>query len=163
MFSFNKVPYSPPIDRNSNIILPMRGSKGALILGDLTAAISEKNLQKRGIFSVLTVALNLFISYETEAISHKILPAEDYEEYELSVHFEESFDFIEKGLEKGSVLVHCAAGISRSSTIVIAYLMKKNRWSVDDAFNFVKTKRKIISPNAGFMNQLRIYQKDLGI
>ena len=163
MFSFNKVPYSPPIDRNSNIIIPMEGSKGALILGDFIAALNEKNLQKRGIFSVLTVAFNLFISYKTENISHKILPAEDCDEYDLSVHFEESFDFIENALEKGSVLVHCAAGVSRSSTIVIAYLMKKNRWSTDEAFDFVKTKRKIISPNAGFMRQLRIYQKDLGI
>lgn len=163
MFSFHKIPYSIPLDRNSNVILPMEEKKGALILGDFVAALNEKNLQKRGIFSVLTVAFNLFISYKTEAISHKILPAEDCEEYDLSVYFEESFNFIENALEKGSVLVHCAAGMSRSATIVIAYLMKKNRWNVDEAFDFVKKRRKIISPNAGFMRQLRIYQKDLNI
>jgi protein-tyrosine phosphatase len=39
-------------------------------------------------------------------------------------HFEEAFEFINKGMESGCVLVHCNAGISRAATIVIAYLMK---------------------------------------
>lgn len=43
------------------------------------------------------------------------------------------------------------AGVSRSATIVIAYLMKKRKLSYDDAFKFVKTRRVIVWPNDGFI------------
>jgi len=46
--------------------------------------------------------------------------------------------------------VHCAAGVSRSASIVIAYLMKINHWTFENAYSFVKSKRKIIDPNFGF-------------
>lgn len=52
------------------------------------------------------------------------------------------------------VLVNCFAGVSRSATIVIAYLMYKNKWGFEDAFSFVKSKRNIINPNYGFVCQL---------
>jgi hypothetical protein len=46
------------------------------------------------------------------------------------------------------------AGISRSATIVIAYLMKRRQMTLRQAFLFVKERRSIISPNEGFMAQL---------
>jgi len=52
------------------------------------------------------------------------------------------------------VLVNCFAGVSRSTTIVIAYLMYKNKWSVYDAISYVRCKRFIIEPNYGFICQL---------
>jgi len=39
--------------------------------------------------------------------------------------FDKTYELIENGLGKGNVLVHCAAGISRSSTIVCAYMIRK--------------------------------------
>ncbi len=56
-----------------------------------------------------------------------------------------------------------AAGISRSVSFVIAYLMKENMWKYDEAYNFVKSKRKTISPNSGFIQQLMRYEVTLGI
>ncbi len=59
----------------------------------------------------------------------------------------------------GKVLVHCQMGISRSPTIVIAYLMKRNDLTYDMAFNEVKLKRSIIDPNILFLSQLCDYER----
>lgn len=54
----------------------------------------------------------------------------------------------------GRVLVHCQAGISRSATICLAYLIQSHRVRLDEAFDFVKRRRGVISPNFSFMGQL---------
>ena len=61
----------------------------------------------------------------------------------------------------GRVFVHCHAGISRSATVCIAYLMQQKQMTLNDAYSFVKSKRPIISPNLHFMGQLMVYQQNL--
>ena len=56
--------------------------------------------------------------------------------------------------ENGRVLIHCQAGVSRSATITIAYLMYHTTLSMHEAFRFVKSRRAIVSPNFNFMGQL---------
>ena len=56
-----------------------------------------------------------------------------------------------------------AAGVSRSASLVIAYLMKENNWKYEESFKFVKSKRSKIFPNLGFTNQLKCYEITLGI
>ena len=59
------------------------------------------------------------------------------------------------------VLVHCHAGVSRSATIVIAYIMKHTQLNMHDAYTFVKDRRTIISPNFNFLGQLHLFEQDL--
>jgi protein-tyrosine phosphatase len=63
--------------------------------------------------------------------------------------------------ERGNVLVHCYAGVSRSASIVIAYFMHKHKLSLLDAMKLVKSKRSCISPNVGFLLQLKEFEKEL--
>ena len=70
--------------------------------------------------------------------------------------FYECIKFIENVREKGGrVLVHCIQGISRSVSLVMAYLIFTKKISYDKAFNLVQQKREISSPNFGFSIQLQ--------
>lgn len=60
-------------------------------------------------------------------------------------------------------MVHCYAGVSRSSAITIAYLMYKYRWSLQKTLRFVIHKRVVAKPNDGFMKQLQDVEKKLFI
>lgn len=52
------------------------------------------------------------------------------------------------------VFVHCAVGVSRSASLVLAYLMIHHRYTLLEAINKVKERRWIF-PNKGFLKQLR--------
>ena len=61
--------------------------------------------------------------------------------------------------KENNVLVHCSAGISRSPTLVLAYMMKKNHWTLDEAFDRMRKLRQIVDPNMSFIIQLREWEK----
>jgi protein-tyrosine phosphatase len=71
--------------------------------------------------------------------------------------------FIEEARKKGKVLVHCAAGISRSSALVAAYIMKLKHIPYDSAMEIVRNKHLIAFPNSGYSRQLVEYQEELKI
>ena len=86
------------------------------------------------------------------------IPVFDNRGEDLLQYMDQSFRFIEEGKHYGGVLVHCHKGVSRSSSFVIGYLMKKNAMSLDEALSYVKTIRPIVMPNLAFMAQLRAYE-----
>jgi protein-tyrosine phosphatase len=70
--------------------------------------------------------------------------------------------FMDSFLERNNkVFVNCYAGVSRSASIVIAYLMYKKNMSFIQAFEYLKMKRPIISPNLSFRDQLSSLEKPL--
>ncbi|PHU18540.1 Protein-tyrosine-phosphatase MKP1 [Capsicum chinense] len=70
------------------------------------------------------------------------------------------FDYFEDVREQhGRVFVHCYQGVSRSTSLVIGYLMWREGQSFDDAFEYVKAARGIADPNIGFACQLLQFQK----
>lgn len=71
-------------------------------------------------------------------------------------YFEKVNDFIDSHKK---VLIHCIAGISRSASFTIAYLMSRKQFSLINAIKHIKNKRSIIRPNDGFLLQLVIYEK----
>ncbi|WP_272946397.1 dual specificity protein phosphatase family protein [Candidatus Protochlamydia amoebophila] len=91
---------------------------------------------------------------------HLMIP--DKMDINISQHFVELHQFIKEGtIEKHKVLVHCEAGISRSSTVLIFYLMKEHSLNLKDAYIHVRSKKENIRPNQSFFQQLINYEKSL--
>ena len=68
---------------------------------------------------------------------------------------EEGSKWIENEIAKGKkVFVHCYYGISRSSTLVLHYLMTRCEMKLKEAFDFLRAKRPIVCPTFGFMKGL---------
>eukprot|EP01114_Cavostelium_apophysatum_P011070 TRINITY_DN25245_c0_g1_i1.p1 TRINITY_DN25245_c0_g1~~TRINITY_DN25245_c0_g1_i1.p1 ORF type:complete len:297 (-),score=34.59 TRINITY_DN25245_c0_g1_i1:2-841(-) len=127
----------------------------------MDVARNVTTLRSKGITHVLTVARECAFYgtlYAGEVgITHKVLPLEDDPTEFILRHFDETYKFIEEGRKQGGVLVHCMAGISRSASVVIAFIMKLNKSQYEETMLLVKKKRGIVFPNEGFQRQLQLY------
>ena len=151
-------PYVEPCIENApaSQVLPF------LILGNERDSSNAELLRELGVTHILNVTSHLPNHFEKDGLVYKRLPATDSCHQNLSQYFQEAFAFIDSVAEaNGKVLIHCQAGVSRSATITIAYIMRKTQMSMVDAYKFVKTKRVIIAPNFNFMGQLLEFEKTL--
>ena len=79
----------------------------------------------------------------------------DVESQEMTSAITRGVDFMTEACRSGGkVLVHCAAGISRSTTTVLAFLMRTRGMTLINAFALTRNKRPVVWPNDGFMSQL---------
>ncbi|XDV38887.1 hypothetical protein PO909_008211 [Leuciscus waleckii] len=134
-----------------------------LFLGNERDAEDLNLLLRLNIGFVVNVTTHLPLYHlDTGLVRYKRLPATDNSKQNLRQYFEEVFEFIEEAHQCGrGVLVHCQAGVSRSATIVIAYLMKHTLMTMTDAYKYVRGRRPIVSPNLNFMGQLLEFERDL--
>lgn len=143
-----------------SLILEPSKELGGLYLGNHHNAQDPEFLESANITAILDVAG--FDRKYSKKISYKSVPAFDYEGFDMSVFFEECFEFIHEYRVQGrNVFVHCQAGMSRSPTIVIGYLLKNEGMDYETAFEFVKKRRARIGPNKGFRTQLKNYYEAL--
>lgn len=90
------------------------------------------------------------------------LQVSDTTEDDLYSKFEMACKFLDNHkAENKVVLVFSNLGISRSATIVIAYLMKVNNWSLKEAYNHTKRCCHTVRPNRGFIEQLSKWEQIL--
>eukprot|EP00026_Physarum_polycephalum_P007158 Phypoly_transcript_07214.p1 GENE.Phypoly_transcript_07214~~Phypoly_transcript_07214.p1 ORF type:complete len:492 (+),score=47.51 Phypoly_transcript_07214:58-1533(+) len=99
-----------------------------LFLGGVSAARDKYTLKRLGIKRVLTVA-EIDPLHAGEFV-YKVVRVDDHADQDLSAFFEECRQFISGGIQDGGVLVHCAAGVSRSATMVIMYVMAVRHLSI---------------------------------
>jgi len=150
-----------PYHANISEILP-----GFLFLSNIMLLQHKKYLggaKIKYILSIVTDSVYAEIQEDINAlVKVKHIPMEDISDVEISKYFQEAHDFIEEARANDcKILVHCEGGISRSPTIVIAYLMKYHKMTLKEAMEHVSEKRPIISPNLGFMNELRKFEAAL--
>lgn len=140
---------------------------GYLYLGGKQDAKAKNLLQQLKIKYIMNVTPPRALDPESgcpsffekdKAFVYKRIPVFDNRGEDLLQYMDQSYRFIEEGKHYGGVLVHCHKGVSRSSTFVLGYLMKKNGMTLVEALEYVKTIRPIVMPNLAFMAQLRAYE-----
>jgi protein-tyrosine phosphatase len=128
-----------------------------LYFGNKILAKDETRLRKLGIKSIIDL-----INYENS--SQEIKHSKDFNFLHLSIEdvptnnadwAEEGSTFIEEQIKNNNpVYVHCSQGISRSSTLIMHYLMTREKQNLKTAFFKLKDLRNIIDPTTGFMKSL---------
>ncbi|KAG6333939.1 hypothetical protein ID866_5150 [Astraeus odoratus] len=127
-----------------------------LWIGDLPSALDVEGLKAKKIFSVLT-AMRGKVTINATFNKYQI-NIDDSVDEDVLVHFLPSISFIQRELDRGrGVLVHCQAGVSRSATIVTAYLMYSRKLDVSTALEMLRKVRPSVEPNEGFLYQLEVF------
>ncbi|XP_019334563.1 dual specificity protein phosphatase 9 [Alligator mississippiensis] len=136
-----------------------------LYLGGARDAADHEALARLGIRYVLNVTPNLpNLFAEHGGFHYKQIPISDHWSQNLARFFPEAIAFIdEAAAQQCGVLVHCLAGVSRSVTVTVAYLMQRLRLSLNDAYDLVKRKKADASPNFNFLGQLLDFERQLGL
>lgn len=126
-----------------------------LYLSDYKSSINYPLLLNHGIKQILTIGREL-PTHKTNLFKTMHIWLDDLPEELISRYFSPCHSFI----AQAPTLVHCYAGISRSSTIVISYLIKHKDFTLKNALEHCRNIRPIVNPNIGFLNQLESYEKD---
>lgn len=140
-----------------NWILPNK-----LAVGNMDSAANEEWLVKNKIGGIVSVRGRLSkppTFYKKLHIQVLHIPVSDSEDTNLGKYFPLVYAFIERVFASGkSVLINCYAGMSRSTTLITSYLMRKQHLTADKAMKMVKSKRPCFDPNPGFVKQLYRYE-----
>lgn len=158
---FFTVPFTPKDSYNE--VYP------GIIIGNGDYAKNKEELKRVGITHVVNCAkgtgpglIDTNASFFKDvAIQFLGLQAKDILTYDISKHFEKAANFIDQALSRGGkVFVHCNKGISRSATVVLAFLMMKRGMNFMAAVKAVRAKREVM-PNDGFLRLLAILNYEL--
>ncbi|XP_023653666.2 dual specificity protein phosphatase 14 [Paramormyrops kingsleyae] len=131
----------------------------SLFLGSAESAMDQMLVSRKHI----TLIINATVTHTCPAyrgVECIRIAVADLPHARLGDHFERVADRIHNN-RAGSTLVHCAAGMSRSPALVMAYLMRYRGVTLRQAHHWVRDRRPHICLNAGFWRQLLQYEKQL--
>lgn len=124
-----------------------------LYLGSQDCCV-ENVLKKYNVTSVLSIGIE--VPMKCADVTYKYVPCLDLPEANLEHSLRKCIPFIQQAkCQNRNILVHCNAGVSRSASVIIGYLILVEGYSYVEAYNIVKNARNCIQPNTGFEKQLR--------
>jgi len=133
-----------------------------LYFGGINSTQSKSCLSEFEITHVLSMCYETIAQFE--GVVYKKFEVTDDPSEIIKRYFSETTKYIHETISDGkTILVHCNRGVSRSASVVIAFVMWKFTWKFEKAFDYVRQKRDVIYPNNGFVKQLEEYEKDLDI
>eukprot|EP00826_Nyctotherus_ovalis_P058114 TRINITY_DN7968_c0_g1_i15.p1 TRINITY_DN7968_c0_g1~~TRINITY_DN7968_c0_g1_i15.p1 ORF type:complete len:159 (+),score=55.21 TRINITY_DN7968_c0_g1_i15:91-567(+) len=132
-----------------------------LYISDCFAASDETELLKNKIAYVVNAS---GVPITTKGRKYLHIQVSDSEAENIKKYFKSCIDFVEEGRSAGkAVLINCAAGISRSSSLTLAYMMYKKKEGLNECLAELKKCRPVVWPNQGFYKQLQEFEKELGL
>ncbi|KAJ8590474.1 phosphotyrosine protein [Rhizopogon salebrosus TDB-379] len=134
-----------------------------LYVSDLCFAENPVALATLGVTHILS-AMRGYVAIPHDLPIHRAqYPLEDLPFSELAAHLPSTTAFIRSALHdpNARVLVHCMEGVSRSTSVVCAFLIAEYGWTPTQAIQFVKSRRRSAEPNFGFVQQLQEYADSL--
>ncbi|XP_035268280.1 dual specificity protein phosphatase 22-B-like isoform X2 [Anguilla rostrata] len=128
-----------------------------LYLGNFKDARDREQLARNNITHILSIHDSA--APQLQEMTYLCIPAADLPTQNLTQHFKDSIAFMHESRLKGEgCLVHCLAGVSRSVTLVVAYIMTVTELGWQDALAAVRVARPCAGPNIGFLRQLEEFQ-----
>ena len=132
-----------------------------LYIGSQDSAVNLPALNECKITHILNVATVIENTFP-EQYKYLNIQLLDLPQTNIRKVFSQTNEFIKQAIaNNGCVLVHCNAGISRSASIVLAYLLGIHYMKYEDAYQLLKTARSMIRPNIGFVQQLKEYAAEI--
>ena len=126
-----------------------------LYLGRLAASKDLDLLREHNITRVLSILDTFKYFRPYEDIEHLRIEMTDSPSSMIIDHVPRGLQFISESQKSGkNILVHCTKGVSRSASMVIAYIMVKYSVDFETAKSIVKSKRECVCPNDGFQQQI---------
>lgn len=154
-------PGTPPLQFPQPSVSGLSQITRSLYLSNGVAANDKRLLSGSHITSVVNVSVEV-VSTLYEDIQYVQVPVADTPTSPLCDFFDPIADHIHRvERQRGRTLLHCAAGVSRSAALCLAYLMKYHAMSLLDAHSWTKACRPIVRPNRGFWEQLVRYEFQL--
>ena len=160
-----------------------------IFVGDWNDSIDQHQLIKNNIKYIIGInnrfkTPNNFELYTKLNIKYMHINEYDIETTDIKKHFYKTNTFIHRAITQNkNILIHCTLGVSRSVTILIAYLLwiyylcdkeknafgitqseisiYKKKYRLNDIINYIRTHRFQINPNRGFITQLKKYENEL--
>ena len=131
---------------------------GVLYVGDKADAASCERLRNLGITHIVNATRDI-PNTSPNRFEYINVNVDDDESTDLKRHFRRSNEFVRSAIRKGGrVMIHCRAGVSRSVTLCLAYLMQCEGMRLREAYSLVESRRNIIRPNNSFLMQLAKYE-----
>ena len=132
-----------------------------LYLGCINAALDQPFLRRAGVTGIVNATVNGVNGFP-ESYEYLRVSINDSSSERIGLFFPSVFDFIQRHRTAGhAVLVHCQVGVSRSATLVLAYLMMSEQQTLGEVYRRVQHIRPQIDPNPGFIKELRELERSL--
>lgn len=135
-----------------------------LYLGSQTVSQDKAMLKQQGVTHILNCAGSICPIYHPNDFTYRTLYLLDGVREDITCMLYDIIEWMDNVItSNGKILVHCQQGVSRSSAMMIGYLMWKHGWGFERTHMFVKERRGVSSPNTGFICQLLELAKRLSL
>ena len=139
-----------------SLMEPISMIEDQLFMGNRAAAQEIPILRMCDISSVVQIQSFPTAPFHPDSFKYLCLALTDLEEDSIMKILPEALAFIHAEIAAGrKVFVHCDAGVSRSGSVVTAYIMATHNIPFEEALQYVQAKRPCVGPNDAFKEQLR--------